>query len=154
MKKLLLGLSLLAVFAVGVVWTRSASGRFFAGPSECVEAYYRTLKDADERGFRECLADELRRHYAERGPLAADLQARGRDLRGWVVFAAESAPEGMSVVVEEQYSAGRRRQKLLLARVGSSWRVARIEAAQDLPQDIPYGTHISQVDAEKGAEEP
>ncbi len=147
MKKLLLLLPLVALVGLTLAWARSGSARGFAAPTECAEAYYRAVKDADATAYLDCLTDELRQRHADRAALASDLRARGRDLRGWAVFATEPAPgEGTAVWVDAQLAAGRRRQQLIVAQVGSGWRVARVAPARDVPDDIPFGTHVSQVE--------
>jgi hypothetical protein len=145
MKKLLLSLALLALLAMTGAWLRPVSGRAFATTVECAEAFYRAYKDADAVSYLGCLTDELRRSYGDRAVLAADLQMRSRELRGWALVGEESAAlDGVMVLVDEQLSTGRRRQKLLLQKSGSGWRIARVERGQDLPEGVPYGTHISQ----------
>jgi len=144
-KKLLLCLPLVALLALTLAWRKAAGGPVFATPADCAQAYFRALKDADAAAYLDCLSDEMRRRYPERSTLAADLRARGRDLRAWVLLGEEPAPaDAVAIAVDEQLSGGRRRQQLVLEKSGASWRVARVASVRDVPQDIPYGTHISQ----------
>lgn len=137
MRILLAALALVSLTGLAVSWARSDGRAAFATPAACVEAYYQALKDADVDAYRACLCEALR----GTSPGAADLRARGRDLRGWILRGEEAGV----VLVDEQYSTRKRRQKLYVEREGSSWRLARTEIVEELAGDIPYGTHVSEV---------
>ena len=152
MKKPVLCLLFALVVAGGLVWLRATRGPHFATPTECAEAYLQAVKAADAAGYLTCLADEVcaaeRQRLPADGALARELAARGRDLRNWVIVSEAPAAEGRAVVwADHQFSSGRGRQKLVLERAGTAWRIAELGPVQPIAQEVPYGTHISQVDA-------
>jgi hypothetical protein len=112
------------------------------------------VKDADAAAFLACLEDatsqELRGSFTET-ELAGALQSRGADLRNWVVADVQVQAERAWVTVDQQQGARRQRQKFELVCRQSSWRIVRFEPAHELPQDVPYGTHLSDVEAAAAA---
>src|SRR5581483_6847355 len=98
MKKLLAGSLVIACLGLAAAWLRLGAGPQYASAADCADAYYRAVKDADEAAYLGCLGEALRsayrQRYANAGALAADLRARGRDLRGWVVRGDEARADG------------------------------------------------------------
>jgi hypothetical protein len=156
----LLLLLIVLLFVIGLILYGPLRHRGFATPADCIDAYRDASIEGNESRYLSCLAEplrsETRRRYSESGTLADSLRDSMRDVKNWVL-AAEPAIEGTTahVDVDETRATGKRRTRFILERSGQGWLIVRIDPPQDIPMDIPYGTHISKVPEEtKQTKEP
>jgi len=118
--------------------------RGFASPSACVNAYYQAVANQDVEAMRRCLADPARRAMADdldRGK--SQLQALAKDLKNWVQTDESSDGPKAQLFIDERRADKRLRIRYLLEEQAGSWLITQIGPSQELPEHIPYNTHVS-----------
>jgi hypothetical protein len=150
---------LLAVGAL-VVWRlgrRSAPGH--ATPAGCVEAYAEACKEGDVAGYLRCLGGPLhaegQRQAASPGKLAEQLRHSMTDVKSWVqVGEVEVVGGSARVEADVVRPEGTRRVRFRLERSATGWLIAAVDAPQDVPTPIRFGTHVSTIPEGPSPEKP
>lgn len=151
MKKLshsagILGLAVL----LWLVFRSSATDGGCATPDECVQAYFLAVRAADTAAYLTCLETgyraKVQQEYTMPEALADYLRLQGQDLHN-VTQVEDPHIDGdrATVIVDQTFSSGQKRQKILLVKIGNSWYISGSEQAQTIPTDVPHGTHVGKV---------
>jgi hypothetical protein len=147
---LVAGLAIVLIVAA-VWWTPRRTGH--ATPRACLDAYYEAWVAGDTTRYLACLGEPLatdtRRHWTSDAALGETLRTGAADLKNRVQHGdASGAGADCTVAVEEVRTSGVRRVQFRLRRVGGSWSIIGIDAGPEKPAAVPYGTHISKVEAD------
>ena len=139
----------------GVAWLglrHGGSNQRFATPIDCLEAYREACISGDVDAYLDCLAEPLRTEQSRRFPnpdaLAWKLQQDMKEVKSWtVVGPGETASEATEVRLEVDMAgpSGTWRTAFDLQQQRGSWLITAIGPRREVPTDIPYGTHISDV---------
>lgn len=117
----------------------------FATPLACLEAYYTAAQKGDMPGVDRCLA-ESRPGFASDVGLAQPLEQLTANLKNWTVVGAPETNGNLArVTVDERRPDKRLRRIYHLQIAGGSWRITAVGPPQELPEHVPYDTHVSKV---------
>jgi hypothetical protein len=141
------GLLVVLIVAALLVARRGRSTKAFATAAECLDAYSEACRRGDVENYLACLEgplrERMRRRFRDSDDLAEYLRREMRDLKSWVQVPESDGDDEAVIAVEEVRSTGTRRIRFRLVRGGSTWRIAAIDAPQNVPAVVPYGTPVS-----------
>jgi len=146
----------LGVLALVVRWSPRQKG--FAGPTDCISAYYEACQVGDVTRYESCFADplrsETRRDSGDMNHLISLLQHKA--VKNWVVVAESETDKPVSTVqIDEVREDGIARVRFRLEFLHSSWLIVGVDPVQRRQPSVPYGTDVRNVpDASGPRDEP
>ncbi|MGE3805025.1 MAG: hypothetical protein AB7K24_10170 [Gemmataceae bacterium] len=116
----------------------------------CLDAHAEAARAGDVAGYLACLSAPLRSRTLESYPdtdkLREAIRQNNRTLKSVVqVGEPEITGAQAKVFLDEVRPAGTRRICYHLERGNNGWLISGIEAPQDVPTVIPFGTHVKDV---------
>jgi len=132
--------------AIGVaIWTRSEQKP--ATPQDAVYAMLDAARNGDVPKYLACytgeIAKSLDRARADSPDFSKYLRDSGAALKGIAVMEPQPQPDGLvELRVEYVFGDHNEAQFFFLQKIGSAWKISRVETSERVKTLIPYGTPV------------